>query len=253
MQQRSCLMGIRLALCVLIVMGLNLAPVFARSEGGYEGFIQGGDEDGIAYFAECGQFWPLTVTFRTRSDGRAYSAYLQFHLTREEKAALLCVGEFLEIDFRILGFEDPSTWPFGWEDYSIHTNLPGGIHDTGIGDEKDPVQGMTPAVTGIPVSELEAGHEYFAGIAFTGLALLEDDALGPRVSFEWQPSHWATSEQERRFCATGGLMGTQAEWCIYSTVWVYLSDGYTLRKYGEIQSLVFDGDRTWEIGSAGST
>lgn len=237
------------ALCVLMVGGASLSTVFAQDEG-YRYFIDGEDDDGIELYGKCKQFWPSTGRFETFTDGYEYSATLNFQLTQAEKDALVCADEYLELDFKLLGFENPAGWPLGWEDYSINTNIPGGIHDTALGDVE-----LSPAVTGIKVSDLVVGYEYYAGINFSGLERKESDPEGPRVAFEWQVSHWASplNPLEAPYCPYGGAAGVvPVEECIFTTVRVFLSNGYTAHEYGVGedglgQGLTFDGFRFWEF------
>lgn len=224
-----------------------MSGVHAQTQDHIEDFFVDDDDKDTAFksYLDYGQYWPSTGRFQTTAIGSEYSAFFYFKLTETEKEALLRVDDYLELDFPIRGFKTASEW----EGYSITTNLPGGVKDTGFNDKKNEPY---PGVTGIKVSDLVAGVEYFAGINFSYLEVDQSDEKGPRVAFEWQVSHWASSSDLREMtsCARGFW---SPEWCIFKTVSVNVSHGHTANEYGTGQGLPFDGYRFWEFSSASAS
>jgi hypothetical protein len=227
-------------LCVLILTGSSMSwiDVLAQSRSETGEFLE---TDKTGHFKKCGQFWPSSGMFRTETNGFDYSAALTFRLTQEEKDALVCVDEYLEIEFQLLGFNVPN-W---WEGYTISTNLPGGTKDTAIGDTGNIAK---PAITGIKSADLVVGTDYYAGISFNGLDFDKDDSDGARVSYVFQVSHWASpiKPSEGPYCIANNMA---LEWCIFKTVEVFLSHGYTNLAYGSKQSMpfVFNGNPNVEF------
>lgn len=193
-------------------------------------FIKDAD---VHYLQQCGRFWPSVGRFQTTHDGNEFSAQLVFKLSAAQKKALLCVDEFLELDFHILGFKAPAEW----DGYSVTSDIPGAVHDTA---KEDRSSDATPGVTNIKVADLVPNREYSATINFS--LPLANDPKGPRVSIEWVPSHWASGLDEKAVCYVGGF-GTP-DMCIFGTTRAYLSHGYT-----NVVSLPFDGYRFWEFKS----
>lgn len=249
-------------LCALVLSSFVPAHVDAQNEDGWKYFIGGDDRNGVEKYGKCGQFWPSTGRFETYTDGYEYSATFHFRITQQEKDSLQCVDQYLELDFALVGFDPPRGLVDGWEEYSIDTNIPGGVHDSAEGDATvisgdirkpinlNPGNIVTPGVTGIKVSDLDVGTDYYAGIRFSGLPIDEEDP-SPRVAFEWQVSHWANlfNPLEATCPLPQGAWGADnfAKDCVFSTVHVYLSNGYTANEYGDGQGLPFDGFRFWEF------
>jgi len=192
------------------------------------------EDSGLKYSTKCGKFWPSSGMFQTMRDGDEFSAKLVFKLTEGQKKSLLCVSDFLELDFRLFGFKAPSEW----DNYTTSSNIPGAVHDTAKDDSGN---GVTPGLTGIKVSDLVPNREYSATVSFS--LPLVNDSLGPRVSFEWVPSYWAASPAEKSVCHVLG--GGTPNMCVFGTdARVYLSHGYNNKV-----SLPFDGYRFWEFKS----
>lgn len=287
MRQRFLSLAFRVAFISLLALTaspFHVAIVSAQDSNGYQYFISDEDTVGIDNYDRCSQFWPSSGRFETYTDNVGnststenyeYSATLHFKLTEEEKNALMCVKDdhddsidgYLELDFALVGFAPERGLVNGWEGYSINSNIPGGVHDTAEGDNTiisgdgvhfKPVNIITPAVTGIRISDLEVDFDYYAGISFSGLPINVDDP-SPRVAFEWQVSHWASPSNPSEATCIGGpgsariVQGGEAAItnCIFTTVHVSLSNGYTANEYGPVkgkgQGLPFDGIRFWEF------
>lgn len=240
-------------LSALMMLSLSAGFVSSQSDAKFGDFL---DAEGVAYIEEqgCGQYWPSKGIFQTTREAYEvpsdnplgnrnldnYGAVLTFRLTQAEKDDLLCVGEYLEIDFHLFGLATPAEW----DAYTVSTNIPGAVHDTAATDSADQA---TPGLTYIRVSDLIVNHDYYAGISFTGLWPNNDGK--PRVSFEWVPSRWASTIPEIAFCKEFRILGDAM--CIFGITRAFLSHGYTHQEYGARESLVFDGFRFWEFGSAG--
>lgn len=204
------------------------------------GSAQASDENFLSsqdkhYLTECGRFWPSTGSFQTSQESGNYSATLVFKLTKSQKKALECVSPYLELDFRIFGFDAPAEW----DNYSASGTIPGAIHDTAKDDKS---KEATPGITGIKVADLVPDREYRTTISFS-LPRTKNDAKGPRVSIEWVPSYVASSIPERAVCSTAIFSKVDAM-CIFGKTRAFLSHGYTNNT-----SLTFDGYRIWEFKS----
>ncbi len=219
-----------IALAIVSTLFIAAPPAWAADQN----FLKSQD---VHYLNQCGRFWPSTGMFQTTHvGGGAYDATLRFRLTQAEKNALSCVGPYLELDFRLFGFNTPSEW----DGYSVYTDIPGAIHDTAKSDGADEA---TPAVTRIKASELTVDHEYYATVSFFGLPL----SGAPQVSIQWVPSYWASSAPQKLLCATAGLIYGDAM-CIFGKTRVYLSDGYNNNA-----PLIFDGYRVWQFNPISPT
>jgi hypothetical protein len=151
-------------------------------------------------------YWPHTGALEiTKYNANNYNIFMRFTLTDDEVCALQHRHEYLEIENSLYGFGNFT------DQYSIATNLPGGIKDTAAGD---PTDQPTPAVTGIITSRLVAGREYYVSMSLNNVYLQAD--AEQKVIVRWVPSYWArlTSPSERGYCATGKVLGDDA-WCIF--------------------------------------
>lgn len=154
----------------------------------------------------------------THFPGGSYKANFSFVLTQPQRDSLICVGDYLEIDFHLKGFYVPSEW----DDYTIvETNLPGAIHDVAY---TDPANEPTPGVTRIYTRQLEVGKQYSVTLEWNEL-----DPYGwAYVWIGWVPSRWANffSPNESVSCNVVGHGTGNDAWCIFG----YASEMVTLRQ-----------------------
>jgi uncharacterized RmlC-like cupin family protein len=181
----------------------------------------------VHYLNQCGKFWPSTGVFRTTELTGSYIATLHFKLTQAEKNALACIDPYLELDFHIRGFNVSGEW----DDYTVNTDIPGAVHDSARDD--DAGNEGTPGLTNIRVSSIVPNRDYYATITFS--LSPSSDPKGPRVSFEWVPSYWASLPQEVAFCNIF-LVFYGPSMCVFPKTRAYLSHGYLNNT-----SLVFNG------------
>ncbi len=238
-------MAARLALVATFVAVGVVATSSAAQASEADGFVLPPD---VHYYTSCGRYWPSTGYFQTTSaPGTNYVATMDFTLTQPQINALACVSAYLELDFRIFGFQLPGTpvpysdncLPGQWDNYTVSTNIPGAIHDIATSDYS--CKTSTPGVTDIRVSQLQPGVEYYASVSFN--LPLNSSWGSPRVSMEWVPSYWAASPAEATFCAVY-QHDTDAN-CVFGLTRVYLSHGYN-----NGVSLIFDGFRWWQYTPA---
>lgn len=124
-----------------------------------------------------------------------FHSNFEFLLTPQQVTNLQCHAEYLEIDFKLYGFDLPMT-EMGWTDYKMKTNLPGAIPDTSLFDGADRIA----TATGIKTSRLEGNRRYVVVIEWWALS-----ASNPRVEVAFVPSRWASIWQnpaEWAFCET---------------------------------------------------
>lgn len=174
------------------------------------------------YYNTCGWYWPSKGKFETYKTNTRYEVTLQFRLTASEKKALNeCVRQnfhenTLEIDFTLHDFYTPA-W---WDNYQVHTNIPGAVHDTAA---LDPANHSSPGVTNITISALEIGIDYSVIVAWGDPQVTPMPGGVPRVSIEWMPSH--TARDTELYCLPFALLGPA--FCIFGTNGrVFLSGGY---------------------------
>ena len=201
----------------------------------------GSFEDTGGYWRTCGKHAPANGLIETThwDGGSDYWVTFKFKLTEQELNSLRCVDEFLEIDFRLFGFDLPGYW----KGYQIpDTNLPGAIQDEPAGDTAP-----TPAVTNIKVANLQKDTEYYVTLAWNARVVAGE---AQSVSVQWVPSHWAREGnpeeilKEKSYCIWGTAVEFDPAWCIFGTTRTFLSfDMFNG------QQLPFGGFRAFPYGS----
>jgi hypothetical protein len=174
------------------------------------------------YYNRCGRYWPSKGSFETYRSSTSYEAALHFKLTAAEKIALNeCVRSnfqenTLEIDFTLHGFYTPG----GWDGYSVHTNLPGAVHDTAA---LDGANHSSPGVTNVTINSLGVGVDYSVIVAWNDTQVSPKPGSIPRVSIEWMPSH--TAREMELYCLPFVVLSPA--YCVFGTGGrVFLSGGY---------------------------
>lgn len=177
------------------------------------------------YNAVCGDFRPTSGSFLATRAGSEFRVTWNFRMSPSAKAALDCVAstfgqDWLELDLVLTGFAGINDW----DGYDLDsTNIPGAVHDAAW---MDAAANATPAVTGIPVSALQADTSYYFGIRWnTTTQFYPVTGQTQRVSFQWVPSHWADplNAGEGPACYAG--LG-RAAWCIFPGGVAYISGKY---------------------------
>jgi len=220
-----------LALLVVCVMSLSITPSRAAADANLADlvFINADNANDVGYLAICGRYWPTDNIFETKVEGNIYTAKWRFRFVDNEVNALKCIkttsfpaANFVEADFRLLGFQGAD----GWENYSLYSsNLPGATHDVAFGDSGN---SATPGASAIDVDALSVNVWYDLQVSWDingGMAPIAGQT--PRVSFELVPSHWAmTTDPNESLCLPVYAATQNKAWCVFGNTRAYVSHGY---------------------------